>query len=186
MDYCIGVDLGGTNIAAGVVELRSRRIVVKGSVKTNAPRPVEAISEDIVVLCKRLAGEVGVSLSDIKWIGVATPGIVKDGLGITASNLGWDNADLSGNVSRLSGVKTYVANDANVAAYAEAIWGSGEGSNSLIALTLGTGVGGGIVLNGKIWEGCNGFAAEIGHMIIMPDGELCPCGNHGCLVRLLF
>ena len=181
MSYCIGVDLGGTNIAAGIVELHTRRIVRKGSVKTNAPRPVENIAEDIVELCKKLAAEEKIPFGEIKWIGVATPGIVKDGLVITASNLGWDNADLSGEVSSRAGIKTYVANDANVAAYAEAIWGSGEGADSLIAVTLGTGVGGGIVIGGKMWEGKNGFAAELGHFIIEADGRECGCGKRGCL-----
>ena len=181
MSFCIGVDLGGTNIAAGIVELHTRKIVKKGSVKTNAPRPVENIAEDIVELCKRLAEEEKIPFSEIKWIGVATPGIVKDGTVITASNLGWENADLSGEVSRRAGIKTYVANDANVAAYAEAVWGSGEGCSSLIAVTLGTGVGGGIVIDGKMWEGKNGFAAELGHFIIERDGRACGCGKRGCL-----
>ena len=181
MDYCIGVDLGGTNIKAGVVELRSRRIVCKGSVKTRAPRPVEEISRDIVSLCESLAEEAGSSLSNMKWIGVATPGIVKDGIVISTSNLGWENVDLAGNIRALAGIKTYVANDANVAAYAEAVWGSGEGAESLIAVTLGTGVGGGIVIDGKLWEGKNGFAAELGHFIIERDGRACGCGKRGCL-----
>ena len=181
MGYCIGVDLGGTNIAAGIVELHSRKIVKKGSVKTRAPRPVGEIAEDIVSLCKDLCADTGIALSDIKWIGVATPGIVKDGVVIVASNLGWENADLAGEVSSRAGVKTYVANDANVAAYAEAVWGSGEGSSSLIAVTLGTGVGGGIVVDGKMWEGKNGFAAELGHFIIECDGRECGCGKRGCL-----
>jgi len=181
MGYCIGVDLGGTNIAAGIVELHARRIVKKGSVKTRAPRPVSEIAEDIVALCKRLAAEENIPFSEIKWIGVATPGIVKHGTVIIASNLGWENADLSGEVAKRAGVKTYVANDANVAAYAEAVWGSGEGHSSLIAVTLGTGVGGGIVIDGKMWEGKNGFAAELGHFIIERDGRACGCGKRGCL-----
>ena len=181
MDYCIGVDLGGTNIAAGVVDLKARKIVTKSSIKTNAPRPVGAIAEDIVTLCKKIATDAGTSLEDMKWIGVATPGIVKDGVVVVASNLGWSHADLAGEVGSRAGVKTYVANDANVAAYAEAIWGSGEGKNSLIAVTLGTGVGGGIVIDGKIWEGKNGFAAELGHFIVDDGGVECGCGRRGCL-----
>ena len=181
MSYCIGVDLGGTNIAAGIVELHTRRIIRKSSVKTNAPRPVGEIAEDIVNLCKSLAKEEKLDFSAIKWIGVATPGIVKSGVVLATSNLGWENADLAGEVSSRAGIKTYVANDANVAAYAEAIWGSGEGAGSLIAVTLGTGVGGGIVIDGKIWEGKNGFAAELGHFIIERDGRECGCGKRGCL-----
>ena len=181
MEYCIGVDLGGTNIAAGILDLKTRRIVAKGSVKTNAPRPCSDIAEDIVALCHSLAGEVGCSLSSMKWIGVATPGIVKDGVVITANNLRWTNADLRGEVERRAAVKTYVANDANVAAYAEALWGSGEHKASLVAITLGTGVGGGIVIDNRIWEGRNGFAAEMGHMIVDAGGRECSCGKRGCL-----
>ena len=181
MKYCIGVDLGGTNIAAGVIELETRRIVVKGSVKTRAPRPCAEISQDIGDLCKDLASRAGVSMSELCWIGVATPGIVADGVVLSASNLKWENAPLGDLVASCTGVPVYVANDANVAAYAEAKWGSGEGASSLVAFTLGTGVGGGIVIGGKIWEGVNGFAAEMGHMIIRPGGRRCGCGNCGCL-----
>ena len=181
MDFCIGVDLGGTNIKAGIVDIKNRKILLKDSVKTNAPRPCEDISRDIAALCKALCEKLGFSLSDAKWIGVATPGIVKDGVVITASNLGWSYAPLADIIRDMCGVPTYVANDANVAAYAEAIWGSGEGKDSVIAVTLGTGVGGGIVIGGEIWEGCNGFAAELGHFIIELDGRECGCGKRGCL-----
>ncbi len=180
MNYCIGVDLGGTNIAVGIVDLKSKKIVRKASIKTNAPRSCESISQDIVKLCNDLCRAEGLSLSDMKWIGVATPGIVKNGVVVMASNLGWNNADFAGIMKKLTGKTTFVANDANAAAYAEAIWGVGKDANSLIAVTLGTGVGGGIVIDGKIWEGKNGFAAELGHMIIETDGRYCSCGKTGC------
>ena len=181
MKYCIGVDLGGTNIAAGVVDLDARSIVAKASVKTNAPRPCEDIARDIAELCRSVAKSAGASLSDMGWIGVATPGIVKGGTVVIASNLKWKDADLSGLVEKETGVKTFVANDANVAAYAEALWGSGEGKASLVIITLGTGVGGGIVIGKKIWEGSNGFAAELGHITIEVGGRECSCGKRGCL-----
>lgn len=180
MEYCIGVDLGGTNIAAGIVDLSAKSIVRKASIKTNAPRPCKAISEDIVRLCNDICRDEGLSLSDMKWLGVATPGIVKNGVVITASNLGWNNDNLSEVLSSMTGLPVFVANDANCAAYAEAMWGVGEGENSLVIITLGTGVGGGIVINGKIWEGMNGFAAEIGHMVIDAGGINCSCGKRGC------
>ncbi|MBQ8528701.1 MAG: ROK family protein [Clostridia bacterium] len=181
MEYCIGVDLGGTNIAAGVVDLKTRRIVAKGSVKTRAPRPSAEIAEDIVALCHSIAKEAGATLASMKWIGVATPGIVKDGVVISANNLRWTNANLANDVQSRAGVRTYVANDANVAAYAEALWGSGEHKASLVAITLGTCVGGGIVIDSKIWEGKNGFAAEMGHTIVDAGGRECTCGKRGCL-----
>ena len=95
-EYCIGVDLGGTNIAVGIVEVNSGKIINKKSVKTNAPRPCEDICADIVKLCRDLCFAEGIKFSDLKWIGVATPGIVKDGVVVTANNLGWDNVDFAG------------------------------------------------------------------------------------------
>lgn len=181
MSFCIGVDLGGTNIAVGIVDLKQKKIVRKASTKTNAPRPCEAISTDIVRLCRELCSAENLKLDDIKWIGVATPGIVKNGKVLYANNLGWKDAEFAKIVKKLSGRPTFVANDANAAAYAEAIWGVGENDSSLVAITLGTGVGGGIVTDGKILEGMNGFAAELGHVIIDVDGRSCGCGKRGCL-----
>ncbi len=179
--YCIGVDLGGTNIAAGLVDLDEKTIVRSHSVKTNAPRPVEEIAHDISELCRHLCDTVGVGLSELKWVGVVTPGIVKGDDVLLASNLGWVNAPFGRLLREDLGTKVFIANDANGAAYAEAVWGSGEGADSLVAITLGTGVGGGIVFGGKIWEGMNGFAAEMGHAVIDPDGRECGCGKRGCL-----
>ena len=181
MRYCIGVDLGGTNIAVGIIDLDSRQIIRKTSAKTRAPRPCREISEDIKGLCLTLCREEGVELSDILWIGIATPGIVKKSVVVSAVNLGWTNEPFGEILSEMTGRPTFVANDANAAAYAEAKWGCGVGAESLIAITLGTGVGGGIILNGKIWEGFNGFAAEIGHMVIDVGGRRCGCGLRGCL-----
>lgn len=181
MEYCIGVDLGGTNIAVGIVDLRTKQIIKRARIKTNAPRSCEDISRDIVELCKNLAAQANIPFKSIKWIGVATPGTVKSGVVTVASNLEWKNAPLVSTIKELSGINAFAANDANAAAYAEAVWGVGKGSSSLVAITLGTGVGGGIVLNGKIWEGVNGFAAEIGHIIVDMEGRICSCGKRGCL-----
>ncbi len=179
--YCIGVDLGGTNIAVGLVDLETRQIVKKDSVKTNAPRSCEEISDDVVTLTKKFCSLEGIRVSDLLWIGASAPGTVKDGVVVSAVNLGWTNAPFAEILSRKTGVATYLSNDANSAAYAEALWGAGEGASSLIAFTLGTGVGGGIVFDGRIWEGNNGFAGELGHMIIEPNGRPCGCGKRGCI-----
>ena len=181
MRYCIGVDLGGTNIAVGLLELDSKRIQDKISIKTNAPRPCEEISRDIAEVSRELCKRNGMELSDLLWIGVATPGIVKNGEVAVAFNLGWENAPFGKILSECLGVPAFVANDANAAAYAEAKWGQGAGEESVIAVTLGTGVGGGIVIDGRIWEGVNGFAGEIGHMMIADSGRQCGCGLRGCL-----
>lgn len=179
--YCIGVDLGGTNIAVGLVRLDTKSIVRQFSVKTNAPRSCKEISESIADVARKLCYKEGIRLSDVEWIGIATPGIVKDGVVIAAFNLYWENAELGKTLSEVTKRPTYVANDANAAAYAEAMWGSGQGAKSLVAFTLGTGVGGGIVIDGKIFEGMNGFAAEMGHTILVPGGRSCVCGKRGCL-----
>ena len=181
MRYCIGVDLGGTNIAVGLIDLDGKVILHKKSVKTRAPRPCEEISQDIKDVCLTLCKWQGIELSDVEWIGIATPGIVRNGVVIDAFNLGWKNEKFGEIVTGLTGRPTFVANDANAAAYAEAKWGCGVGENSLIAVTLGTGIGGGIILDGKIWEGFNGFAAELGHMVIDVNGRQCTCGLRGCL-----
>ncbi len=181
MRCCIGVDLGGTNIKVGIIDLDDKRIVSKGSTETRAPRPCREIAGDIVEMCRSLCREKGIRIDDVEWIGVATPGIVKSGIVVSAVNLGWENEPLADIITEMTGRASYVANDANAAAYAEAKWGCGRGEESLIALTLGTGVGGGIILDGKIWEGFNGFAAEIGHMVVSANGRHCGCGLRGCL-----
>ncbi len=181
MKHCIGVDLGGTNIAIGIIDLENKKIICKKSVKTNAPRPCREISMDVRDVSLSLCKKTGLDINDIGWIGIATPGTVKSGVIISAVNLGWVNEPFGEIVAELTGRPTFVANDANAAAYAEAKWGCGIGEESLIAITLGTGVGGGIVLDGKIWEGFNGFAAEIGHMVIAANGRHCGCGLRGCL-----
>ena len=181
MKYAIGVDLGGTNIAVGIVDGERRKIVHKESIKTRAPRPCKEIAQDICDLSRTVCEHYGITLSEVAWVGVGTPGIVKDGVVLTASNLGWNNDPLGEYIKEGLKVPCYVGNDANVAAFAEAIWGSGHGDPSLVAITLGTGVGGGIVINGKIWDGFNGFAAELGHVIVDAEGRECGCGKRGCL-----
>ena len=181
MRYCIGVDLGGTSVKVGYVNIDTAEILVSGSIPTNAPREAEAIATDIVKFTKKLADESGYTMEGALWMGVATAGIVKNSTVLAATNLGWNNVPLSMLLSRMTGLQVYLANDANAAAYAEALFGVGEGKSTLVALTLGTGVGGGIVINGKIFDGFNGFAAEMGHMIINYEGRECGCGKRGCL-----
>lgn len=181
MKYCIGVDLGGTNIAAGLVDLETKGIAAKKSIKTNAPRPCAEIAADIAELCHDVCKPMGISLSEVAWVGVGVPAIIKDGTVVIAVNLEWYDEPLDKILTELTGRPTFVTNDANAAAYAEAKWGCGAGECSVIAVTLGTGVGGGIVLNGKIWEGFNGSAAELGHMVIDANGRWCGCGQRGCL-----
>lgn len=176
----IGIDLGGTNIAGAIVG-PDHNIIYKDSVKTNAPRPVEEIAADIADLCRKMCADNGTDMADIGFVGVASPGIIQGDMVETANNLGFYNAPLGRLVSEDLKKKVYLQNDANIAAYAEALLGAGKDANSLVLITLGTGVGGGIILNKRIYDGFNGAGAELGHVIIDAGGKQCGCGKKGCL-----
>lgn len=180
MKYYIGIDIGGTNIAAGVVD-EEYSIVVSESIPTKAPRSAEEICDDISALCKRLCVKADVTYDEIGGIGAACPGIIRDGTVVFASNLKFEDVPLKEMLEQKTGKRCEVCNDANAAALAEYAVGAGKKYHSLVAVTIGTGVGGGIVLNGRIWEGFNGAGAEIGHLVTVPGGRLCTCGNRGCL-----
>lgn len=183
--YKIGVDLGGTNIVAGVIN-ENYEIIGRGKAKTNLPRPAKEIFADIVK-CVRLACEqAGIGEDEIESIGIGTPGSVdkKTGVILYANNLDFYNVEAVKMVNdQLPGVKVFIENDANCAALGEALAGCGKGKNNFVAVTLGTGVGGGIVLNGKLLTGCNDAGGEIGHVAIKFDGEPCNCGRIGCWER---
>lgn len=183
--YKIGVDLGGTNIVVGVIN-ENYEIIGRGKAKTNLPRPAKEIFADIVK-CVRLACEqAGIGEDEIESIGIGTPGSVdkKTGVILYANNLDFYNVEAVKMVNdQLPGVKVFIENDANCAALGEALAGCGKGKNNFVAVTLGTGVGGGIVLNGKLLTGCNDAGGEIGHVAIKFDGEPCNCGRIGCWER---
>ncbi|MBQ9543691.1 MAG: ROK family protein, partial [Clostridia bacterium] len=178
--YSIGIDLGGTNIAGGIVT-DDHEIVCKKSVPTNAPRPAQAIADDIASLCKDLSEMSGIGFEKIDFVGVASPGIIVNGVIETADNLKFYHVPFAKMISDRVGKKVYLQNDANIAAYAEAILGAGKGKHSMVLITLGTGVGGGIIFDNRIYDGFNGAGAEIGHIIIEAGGEPCACGKRGCL-----
>ena len=181
--YRIGVDLGGTNIAVGIVN-DNMELVYKSSVPTGATRPGEEIVADIAMLCRKVCDEVGVALSDIKSIGIATPGIANHDTGVVeyANNLPFKKFPIADLLkAQLGGdVPVRIENDANAAAWGEACAGAAKGSSNSIMITLGTGVGGGIILDGKIYSGFNYAGAELGHIVIQVDGAPCSCGRHGC------
>ena len=181
MSYSIGVDIGGKNIAIGIVNTDTAKILTESTVETKAPRPAREVAEEIVKESKRLCACYGIDYSEIDKIGVGTPGAVKNNTVSVALNLGWEHENLGEMITELSGRPTYVANDANVAAYAEAVKGVAKDTELAVMVTVGKGVGGGIVSEGRIWEGYNGFASEIGHMIVEKDGRECVCGKRGCL-----
>ncbi len=179
--YRIGVDLGGTNIAVGVVS-DELKIIGRGKVKTKCPRPAEEIFDDIAVAVDMAIKDAGISMNEVLSIGVGTPGSVNKENGYIefANNLDFNNVPAKEMLEARLGKTVYLDNDANCAALGEALAGVGKGVDSFVAVTLGTGVGSGIIINGKIVSGVNGAAGEMGHMVIMMDGEQCNCGRKGC------
>ncbi len=177
----IGVDLGGTNIAAGVVDDTTKRIIGRANVKTNLPRPAESISDSIAEVARLAAEDAGVSFAEIASIGIGTPGAVNaEGVIEFSSNLGFNDTPLKKMVADRTGKNVFIENDANCAAIGEQLAGCGDGVANFIAVTLGTGVGGGIVIAGNLLTGVNGAAGEIGHIVIRQNGVACPCGRQGC------
>lgn len=181
--YYIGIDLGGTNIAAGVVD-EEHKIIKKASVPTGASRPADEITADIAKLCLRVAGEAGLTIDDIEYIGIATPGSAKCDTGeiLYANNLPFTNYNMADKLSSMLGSKkkVYIENDANAAAKAESVAGAAKGSKYSVMITLGTGVGGGIIIDGQVYTGFNFAGAELGHIVIKKGGRPCSCGRRGC------
>lgn len=179
--YVIGVDLGGTNIAAGVVD-ENYNIVGRGKVKTRAPRPPEEIADDMIAAVKMTIADAGLSDEDIALVGVGAPGTINPITGVIgfSNNLQFNNVPLKSLLEERYKAKFYIENDANAAAFGEYLAGAGKGTNNLVAITLGTGVGGGIIVDGKLIVGSNFAGGELGHVVIQKDGELCTCGRKGC------
>ncbi|MCL2107325.1 MAG: ROK family protein [Oscillospiraceae bacterium] len=181
--YRIGVDLGGTNISVGVVDVdNGYSIIGRGQRKTHAPRPAEEIFDDIAAAARDAAADAGISLSDAASMGVGTPGSVNKSNGYIefANNLGFHQVPAQAMLQQRVGLPVYLDNDANCAALGEALAGSGGGVDSFVAITLGTGVGSGIVIDGKVVNGVNDAAGEMGHHVIHVDGFPCNCGRKGC------
>ena len=180
--YYLGIDLGGTNIAAGVVD-ENYNILLKGSVPTLAKRPIDEVMTDMANLCKKLIADAGLTLDDIAYAGIASPGTCNSETGVVefSNNLVMYNYPIAKVLSEKLGIKkVYIDNDANSAALAEALVGAAKGASSAIMVTLGTGVGGGIVIDGKIYSGHNHAGAELGHIVIETGGRPCTCGRKGC------
>ncbi len=182
MRYRIGVDLGGTNIAVGVVD-EEYRILGRGKIKTRAPRPAEEIAADMASACRMALSEAGLTEADVEWIGVGSPGIIDPVAGLVefSNNLDFHHVPLRRLFSEATGKPVFLENDANVAAFGEALAGGARGFSDVVALTLGTGVGGGIIIGGKIYAGSNHAGAELGHVGMVYGGLPCSCGHSGCV-----
>ena len=180
-DFYIGIDLGGTNIVAAVVD-ENGTIYGRAKRKTNAPRSYQEIFTDMAECAKEAAKESEISFDDIKCVGIGCPGAIDKELGNVefSGNLDFYDVPIVSFMENLLGKKVYVENDANAAAWGEYLAGSGKGTNSMVMVTLGTGVGGGIIDNGRLLTGAYGKGAELGHMVISMGGEKCTCGRRGC------
>lgn len=178
--YYIGVDLGGTNIAVGLVNEKAE-IVHKSSIKTNLPRPAEDMLKSMAELIIKVIEESGVSADEVKSIGIGSPGSCDcaNGVLVYANNLGYENVSFKNEIQKYINKPVYIENDANVAALAEYI-NTGKQMECFVAITLGTGVGGGVIMNGKVFSAFNGAGAELGHTVMIMDGEQCSCGRKGC------
>ena len=180
--YYIGVDLGGTNIAVGICD-KSLKILEKGSVPTNPNRAPELIIKDMTDLTARLLSKRGISLDEVASVGIASPGSVDSENGVVtyANNLPFENFEIARIFREYLPVKkVIVENDANAAALGEALAGVAAGVKHSVMITLGTGVGGGIIIDGKVYSGFNGCGGELGHIVIQKGGRRCSCGRLGC------
>lgn len=179
--YRIGIDLGGTNIAVGVVDDR-HRIVAEASLPTGAHRPAEQVVADMCRAVELALDKAGLTPADCASIGVGAPGTCdpERGVVICSYNLNWFDVPLCAMLTAHFGLPARLSNDANCAALAETVAGAAVGCRNMVLITLGTGVGGGIIVDGRIVSGLGGAGGEPGHSLLVLDGEPCTCGRRGC------
>ncbi|GAB3205609.1 ROK family glucokinase [Marinactinospora thermotolerans] len=178
MRLTIGVDIGGTKVAAGVVDPDGRILT-----KVKHPTPANDSSAIADVVCDAIEELMATHPDDtFAGVGVGTAGFVDEGRSVVvfAPNLAWRNEPLKERIQRRIDLPVVIENDANAAAWGEARFGAGRDTGNVVCVTLGTGIGGGVVLDGRLYRGRYGIAAEIGHYRIVPNGRRCGCGNHGC------
>lgn len=185
MKVYLGIDLGGTKIAAAAVDVRTGERLLQLMVPTEAHEGPAAVIERMAALASEVCAQINTPLDQIPAIGVGVPGLIDLAQGVTIllPNLpsGWRNVPLAANMTSLTGRPTTIINDARAFTLAEATFGAGRDARSVIGMTLGTGIGGGIAIDGRLYLGIDGTAGEVGHMTIDPYGPRCGCGNRGCL-----
>ena len=183
MNYCFGIDIGGTTVKIGLAS-EAGEILSRWEVPTRKGSDPSGLLEDVKKSLETCMAENEITKEEILGIGMAAPGpVTEDGVLHGCVNIGWGDVDLKAQAEKIIGISpVFIGNDARVAALGEAAFGAGNGAESMLMVTLGTGVGGGVVLNGKILMGTSGVAGEIGHMTIDPyETECCGCGKKGCL-----
>lgn len=181
MTYRIGLDVGGTTLKAGVVD-EQFHIRGRAALPTVIDRDSVFLFDDMATVCELAAEDAGLTLADIRAVGAGFPGTCNLDTGEMeyANNLGLSHVFPCEELSDRLGVPVFMENDANAAAWGEYLAGAGQGSENFLMLTLGTGVGGGAVLGGKLLRGFNFAGGEFGHTVIIAGGEPCACGRHGC------
>ncbi len=184
--YIVGVDLGGTNVRAAVVT-REGRVLGEGRESSRAMDGLDLTIAQIIKAIRGAVASAGVDMGDVAGVGMGVPGQHKsrEGIVLWSPNFkDWNGVQLLAPIREDLGIPIYMGNDVNVAALGEYQFGAGRGSSSLVMLTLGTGVGGGIILGGRLWLGASEGAAEVGHQVVIPDGPVCGCGRSGHLEAL--
>ncbi|MBE5762810.1 MAG: ROK family protein [Clostridiales bacterium] len=176
----VGVDIGGTNTKIGIVS-KLGRVVAMSSFKTRSPREPQDFVKEIFANIEKLLHANDIQLENIEGIGVGVPGVVdNNGVVVNATNLKWKDVELKEIFKEYTTSKIVIGNDADCAMLAEWKFGGAKGAKNAILITLGTGIGSGIILDNKLYRGAHGTGSECGHMVIKFDGEMCSCGNRGC------
>jgi len=180
--YKAGIDIGGTNIKAGIID-GNQKIMAQTLMPTRAERPAEEVIADIAGLVRQLMESLNMEESALAGVGVGCPGLVDANAGVVrySNNISWENVALVRELGKYFACEIRISNDANCAALGEVRAGAAKDVSNAILLTLGTGVGGGIILNGKVFEGSNAGGAELGHTSLILGGEPCTCGRRGCV-----
>lgn len=181
MNYYIGIDVGGTFIKAGIVD-KNGNIIADGKIASECDKGGDKLADNAATLVFELLEKSGINKEQIVGAGMGFPGFIdsKNGIVVYSNNVRLSDFPIVETMQAKLGLKVKVANDANVAALGEKMFGAGKDYNDMVMITLGTGVGAGIIIDGKLFEGNRSAGAEIGHMLLVHGGEQCTCGRKGC------
>ena len=184
-EIMVGIDMGGTSLRALVVNEQNEILAIE-KVPTNVAQKPEGLIRDLAVMTEDIVRSAGFRKSQLRAVSIGAPGAADPVTGVVyhAPNLGWEAVPLGAELKKLLHVPVFVENDVNVGVVGEHALGAGQGTQELIGVFVGTGIGGGIISRGELYLGMRGAAAEVGHMIVQVDGPLCGCGNHGCIEAL--